>query len=167
MIVGRTSKSATVIICYYTCKVGGCRKRYRVVRNLVPIDPEVDFDIDERYIEEVRDDIHDHAAAGINMRGMSASQKEVVIRCEKRRMSQPKRVIDEFTRLATAAIASNAFVIPTPTPDMISSFLSNRKKASRNGVAVGRKTLQDLARFSNSNRFGKSIFFRFKTSAVT
>ena len=51
----------------------------------MPIDPEIDFDIDERHIEEVRDKVHDHAAAGINMRGMSISQKEVVIQCERRR----------------------------------------------------------------------------------
>ena len=52
---------------------------------------------------------------GINMRGMSASQKEIVMKCERRRMAQPKRVVDEFNRLATEAIASNATVIPTPT----------------------------------------------------
>ena len=35
-----------------------------------------DFDIDERFIEEVGDELHDHAAAGINLRGMSASQNQ-------------------------------------------------------------------------------------------
>ena len=92
--------------------------------------------------------IIDRVAAGINMRGMSVSQKGAVIQCERRRMSQPKRVIDEFTRLATAAIASNESVIPAPTTDMSSSFLSNRKKTARNEVAVSKITFQDLARFA-------------------
>ena len=51
-------------------------------------------------------------------------------------MSQPKRVIDEFNSLATATIALTKSVVPTPMADMISSFLSKRKKAARNGVAV-------------------------------
>ena len=77
-----------------------------------------------------------------------------VIQCERRRMSQPKHVIDEFNRLATAAIASNESAIPTTTTDMISSFLCNRKKAARNGVAVSKTTFQDLDRFANTNILG-------------
>ena len=84
-----------------------------------------------------------------------------VIQCERRRMSQPTRVIDEFNRLANAAIAANESVIPTPTTDMNSSFLSSRKKTARNGVAVGKTTFQDLARFANTNILGiREKFYR-------
>lgn len=119
-------------------------------------------------MEEVRDEVHDHAAVCLKRRGMSAAQKDIVIQCECRRQSQPKWVIDEFTRLATAAIAANEIVIPTPTTDMISSFLSNRKKAARNGVAVGKTTLHDLDRYANTNRFSTlKISIYYKTIAVT
>lgn len=67
-----------------------------MVRSLAPIDPEFDFDIDERYIEEVRDDVYNQAAVGSDLRGMAKDQKEIVVQCERRRISQPKRVIDEL-----------------------------------------------------------------------
>ena len=60
-------------------------------------------------------------------------------------------------------------IVPMPTTDMISSFLSKRKKAARNGVAVGKSktTLQDLARFANSDRFGTTnISEYYKTNVV-
>lgn len=40
----------------------------------MPTDPEIDFDIDERHIEEVRNEVHNHSAAGINMRSMSINE---------------------------------------------------------------------------------------------
>jgi hypothetical protein len=89
---------------------------------------------------------------GVNLRGLSESQLEIVLQCERRRSCATKRVI-EFNQLAHSAIGKNEPVVPTPTTDMISSFLSNRKKGARNGVAVGMTALQDLAKFAEDHQW--------------
>jgi hypothetical protein len=47
-----------------------------------------DWQIDGHFIEEVTDEAHDHRAMGVNLRGLSESQKEIVIR----RSCAPKRI---------------------------------------------------------------------------
>ena len=53
----------------------------------------------------MEDKDQDHLARGVNARGLSDSKREIIILCEKRRASNPKRVIEEFNRLANSARA--------------------------------------------------------------
>ena len=41
------------------CNTGGCRKQYRVIKFFDEID---DDDVDNLFIEEVTEEVHDHAA---------------------------------------------------------------------------------------------------------
>ena len=152
--VGRVSHTSTAKISYYQCKVGGCRKKYRVVNLTESPGEEFGEDVDKHFVEEVRGEIHDHLAEGMNLRGLSTEQKNIVNLCERRKLGAPKRVIDEFTRLAATSLQQNKPIVPTPTSEMISSYLSNRRKIARRGVAVGMTTLQDLENYSNINKFG-------------
>ena len=54
--------------------------------------------------------------------------------------------------------AANLPVVPTPTTDMISSFISHHRKRERDGIAVGKTSLQDLETFARENRIGKQIY---------
>ena len=133
------------------CNTGGCRKQYRVIKFFDEID---DDDVDNLFIEEVAEEVHDHAAEDVILRGLSPRQKEIVLQCHMRRQGMPKRVIDEFVRQAAIQLAANLPVVPTPTTDMISSFLSYHRKRERAGIAVGETTLQDLETFARDNRIG-------------
>ena len=75
-----------------------------------------------------------------------------------RKQGMPKRVIDEFVRQAAIQLAANLPVVPTPTTDMISSFISQHRKRERDGIAVGKTSLQDLETFARENRIGKQIY---------
>ena len=130
------------------CNTGGCRKQYRVIKFF----DEIDDDVDNLFIEEVAEDVH--AAEDVIHRGLSPRQKEIVHQCHMRRQGMPKRVIDEFVRQAAIQLAANLPVVPTPTTDMISSFLSYHRKRERAGIAVGETTLQDLETFARDNRIG-------------
>jgi hypothetical protein len=55
-----------------------------------------DWQIDGHLIEEVTDEAHDHRAMGVNLRGLSESQKEIVILCDRRRSCALQRVIKDF-----------------------------------------------------------------------
>lgn len=163
--MGRVSYTSTAKNSYYQCKVGGCRKKYRVVSLTEYLEEEFGEDVDKHFIEEVRGEVHDHLAEGINLRGLSTEQRDIVNLCERRKLGAPKRVIDEFTRLAATALEQNKPVVPTPTSAMISSYLSNCRKIARRGVAVGMTTIQDLENYADINKFGKEehltrIFFQ-------
>jgi hypothetical protein len=49
--------------------------------SLLPEDPDDDWQIDRHFIEEVKNEDHDHRAMGVNLRGLSESRKEIVIQC--------------------------------------------------------------------------------------
>lgn len=149
--VGRVTNSPISTTSYYQCKVGGCKKQYRVIKLFDDTDDE---DVDNLYVEEVANEIHDHAAADVNIRGLSTQQKEIVLQCQMRRQSAPKRVIDEFDRQAAIQLAANLPVVPTPTTAMISSFLSHYRKLQRAGIPVGKTSLQDLEKFAEDHRIG-------------
>jgi hypothetical protein len=131
--------------------VGGCKKQYRVIKLFDDTDDE---DVDNLYVEEVANEIHDHAAADINIRGLSTQQKEIVLQCHMRKHSAPRRVIDEFDRQAAIQLAANLPVVPTPTTAMISSFTSHYRKLQRRGIPVGKTSLQDLEKFAQDHRIG-------------
>ena len=138
--VGRVNYNATCTTSYYICNTGGCRKQYRVVKLLDDTD---DDDVDNLFIEEIANEVHDHTAADVILRGLSPRQKEIVLQCLMRKQGMPKRVIDEFVRQAAIQLAANLPVVPTPTTDMISSFISHHRKRERGGIAVGKTSLQD------------------------
>lgn len=153
--VGRVNYNATCTTSYYICNTGGCRKQYRVVKLLDDTD---DDDVDNLFIEEIANEVHDHTAADVILRGLSPRQKEIVLQCLMRKQGMPKRVIDEFVRQAAIQLAANLPVVPTPTTDMISSFTSHYRKRERGGIAVGKTSLQDLETFARENRIGKQIY---------
>ena len=66
--VGRVTNSPISTTSYYQCKVEGCKKQYRVIKLFDDTDDE---DVDNLYVEEVANEIHDHAAADVNIRGLS------------------------------------------------------------------------------------------------
>ena len=141
---------------YYCCKVGGCTKQYRVIRYHDDIIDDDDENVSKIFIEEVAEEDHDHDAADVVARGLTAQQKEIVLLCHKRRQGAPKSVIAEFERLARIQVASNLPVVPTPKKDMISSFLSHHRKTERGGIAVGSTTLQDLQSYAVAHMMDKS-----------
>ena len=71
-------------------------------------------DVDNLCVEEVANEVHDHAAADVNIRGLSTLQKQIVFQCQVRRQGAPKRVIEEFDRQAAIQLAANLPVVPTP-----------------------------------------------------
>jgi hypothetical protein len=77
--VGHKSYSTSAVTSYYLCQVGRCSKKYRVVKSLLPEDPDIDWQIDGLFVEEAADEALDHFAMGVNLRGLSESQKEIVI----------------------------------------------------------------------------------------
>ena len=162
--VGRVNYNATCTTSYYICNTGGCRKQYRVVKLLDDTD---DDDVDNLFIEEIANEVHDHTAADVILRGLSPRQKEIVLQCFMRKQGMPKRVIDEFVRQAAIQLAANLPVVPTPTTDMISSFISHHRKRERGGIAVGKTSLQDLETFARENRIGKQIYSTNKRSLTS
>ena len=114
-----------------------------------------DDDLDQYFMDEVVGQDHHHDGVDIALRGLSKAQKAIVLQCDSRRLGAPKRVIEEFQRLAQIQIEANAPVVPTPTTSMISSFLSYRHMMDRGGIAVGSTTLQDLEVYSEANKFGE------------
>ena len=114
-------------------------------------------------MEEVFDEEHDHFPADVVMRGLSNSQKGVVLRCQDRKINQPKRIIDEFNYINSNLIHDNEEAIEVPTTAMITSFLSYLRRRHRGGIAVGRTTLQDVEAYANAANFGKlntqNLFF--------
>lgn len=94
--------------------------------SLLPENPD-DWQIDRHFIEEVTDEAHDYRAMVVNLRGLSESQKEIVIQCERRRSCAPKRVIEELNRLASSAIGRNEPDALTTTPFRAPFFLLDRK----------------------------------------
>ena len=122
------------------------------------LDDTDDDDVDNLFIEEIANEVHDHTAADVILRGLSPRQKEIVLQCFMRKQGMPKRVIDEFVRQAAIQLAANLPVVPTPTTDMISSFISHHRKRERGGIAVGKTSLQDLETFARENRIGKQIY---------
>lgn len=152
VIKGRVNTNISCRRSYYTCAQSGCKKQFRVVRHYEEIG-----DGDEFYIEEDLSEEHDHEAADVVLRGMTAAQKAVVLSCHARRQSTPKQIVEEFGRLAKIEIAANQPVVPTPSMRMIGSFTAYRRKMSRKGVAVGSTSLEDLEAYSLSKKFGKLL----------
>lgn len=144
--------STLASVSYYECRQGGCGKKFRVVKFH---DNPDDDDLDQYFMEEVVGQDHHHDGVDIALRGLSKQQKAIVLQCDSRRLGAPKRVIEEFQRLAQIQIEANAPVVPTPTTSMISSFLSYRHMMDRGGIAVGSTTLQDLEVYSEANKFGE------------
>ena len=60
--------------------------------------------------DEVIDEAHDHLAMGVNLRGLSESQKEIVIQCERRQSCAPKRVFEESLPIAALANRLNSSI---------------------------------------------------------
>ena len=66
--VGRVNYNATCTTSYYIWNTGGCRKQYRVIKLLDDTD---DDDVDNLFIEEIANEVHDHTAADVILRGLS------------------------------------------------------------------------------------------------
>ena len=114
-------------------------------------------------MEEVVDEEHDHFAEDVVLRGLSKSQKEVVLRYQDRKISQPKRIIDEFNYMNAQRIGNNEVAIEVPTTVLITIFLSYLRRQQRGGVAVGKTTLQDLEAYANASVFGKLINYSIRS----
>lgn len=151
--VGRININSKCSASKFTCKKAGCGKQFRVIR-LFDV-PEDNHDEDSIYIEEEVNSLHDHTAAEINLRGLSAAQKVIVLECYQRKQSGAKAVIAEFERIAVRQRASNGVVVATPKEDAITSFIAYHKKKERDGIPVGQTTLEDLQNFANSKAYGK------------
>ena len=111
----------------------------------------------ELHSEEVDDEGHDHFAADVVMRRLSNSQKGVVLRCQDRKINQPKKILDEFNYFNSNLIHDNEEAIEVPTTAMITSFLSYLRHRHRGGIAVGSTTLQDVEAYTNAASFGELI----------
>lgn len=152
VIKGRVNTNLSCRRSYYTCAESGCKKQFRVVRHSEEIGDGEDF-----YIEEDLSEEHDHEAADVVVRGMTFAQKAVVLNCAARRQCAPKQIIEEFGRLAKIDIAANQPVVPTPSMRMISSFMAYRRLRTRQNVAVGSTSLEDLEQYSLNKKFGKLL----------
>ena len=151
--VGRVNINSSCSASKLTCKKSGCGKQFRVIRMF---DLPEDTELDSLYIEEEMGREHDHTAAEIILRGLSKSQKGIVLDCFQRRQCSPKFILSEFERLAAHQRANNGLVVPTPRLAMITSFLAYHKKQEMGGIPVGQTTLQDLENFADEKAFGKS-----------
>ena len=134
-------------VTYHHCRVHGCEKTYRFVELFYPGSPS------ELHLEEIIDEEHNHYGEDVVLRGLSNSQKEVVLRCQDRKVSQPKWIVDEFNYLNVERIAVNEIAIEVPTTAMITSFMSYLRRQQRGGVAVGTTTLQDIEAYANASAY--------------
>ena len=72
-------------------------------------------------------------------------------------MAAPLRVIQEFKREATLNLGQQVPVVPEPTRSAIASYLSYKHKVARNGVDVGKTSVQDIDAFAALHQFGKNL----------
>lgn len=83
----RTNHNVGVRVTYLKCKVAGCPKRLRLLKNMTTNGDRLPYEI-----EEVVDSSHNHQALINRERGLSLDQKSVVDLCVERGQAAPKKV---------------------------------------------------------------------------
>ena len=116
---------------------------------------------------EVQGESHFHPNS-IKMHGLSDDQKAVVDDCLARNQGQPKKVLQEFSRLKACGKMSLFHTplifclgkldesIPNPSTSQITNYKSNIKSKLRGG-RVGDITLQDIGRWAQEHKNEESL----------
>mmetsp|Transcript_24030 Transcript_24030/g.23097 ORF Transcript_24030/g.23097 Transcript_24030/m.23097 type:complete len:172 (+) Transcript_24030:179-694(+) len=149
-----TNNTSTTIQTQYCCGIVGCHKAFRTVTRREKPDGNL---ISQYSIEEIEEDEHDHSNIGLQLRGLTADQKSIILKCFDHGHSKPKEVVAEFEKLRSRNIELMVPSVPVPPKSQITSFLGQHRTALRGGRRFRETSLGDIDAYALSLEHGKSI----------